>query len=399
MNRIRTALLTLPVLAASILVAPPASAETFDAEDLIPGVDRPTLEPRDGFGLPPLVPEGTPLAPAAWNFSVDTTVDAPDTNPGDGVCAADLDSAERCTLRAAVEEANMTKEVPLIWVRNLEGGYALELGALSIERPMSIRGVEMPAVSGQGRDRVFDISSGSSGFTSISGLTISDGYDVFRGGNIVVRNSSRVRLTSVVVTRGTSSVGGGIALIEDSTATIEDSTITGNQTEVRPRPRGSFGGGIGIEGSSDVVVRKSTISQNLATYGGGVFVQDGTFTVYDSTIEANEAEFYGGGVGVTGKSAATFRRTDIVENRAGVHASPGRLPNRHRVGGGIYVESPYVSIEDTTISGNEIVHPGDRFWAPDCYTLLADRGDFALTAFGTGNVIGDVGDECAVVSR
>ena len=44
-------------------------------------------------------------------FVVDTTVDAPDTAPGDGNCAADIDplllgTQEGCTLRAAIQEAN-----------------------------------------------------------------------------------------------------------------------------------------------------------------------------------------------------------------------------------------------------------------------------------------------------
>lgn len=50
---------------------------------------------------------------AAWpasaaNFSVDSTMDAVDANPGDGVCA---DSAAACTLRAALEETNNARGV------------------------------------------------------------------------------------------------------------------------------------------------------------------------------------------------------------------------------------------------------------------------------------------------
>src|SRR5690349_6796300 len=43
------------------------------------------------------------LSAAAASFSVDSTNDAPDARPGDGVCAS---AAGECTLRAAVMEAN-----------------------------------------------------------------------------------------------------------------------------------------------------------------------------------------------------------------------------------------------------------------------------------------------------
>lgn len=44
-------------------------------------------------------------APAAWadTYAVNTTLDASDALPGDGVCAT---SGTDCTLRAAVQEAN-----------------------------------------------------------------------------------------------------------------------------------------------------------------------------------------------------------------------------------------------------------------------------------------------------
>src|SRR5262245_59054801 len=45
----------------------------------------------------------TTLPAVAATFTVDTTVDAVDATPGDGVCAT---STGTCTLRAAVMEAN-----------------------------------------------------------------------------------------------------------------------------------------------------------------------------------------------------------------------------------------------------------------------------------------------------
>ena len=44
-----------------------------------------------------------PTTHAAATFTVDSSADGPDTNPGDGVCLAERNA---CTLRAAIQEAN-----------------------------------------------------------------------------------------------------------------------------------------------------------------------------------------------------------------------------------------------------------------------------------------------------
>ena len=43
--------------------------------------------------------------PPGTDYAVDTTLDLPDASPGNGVCRA-AGSPARCTLRAAIEEAN-----------------------------------------------------------------------------------------------------------------------------------------------------------------------------------------------------------------------------------------------------------------------------------------------------
>jgi len=56
---------------------------------------------------------GQGLAPVTYNhtFTVTSTSDTPDNSPGDGVCA---DSLARCTLRAAITEANWSRGADLI---------------------------------------------------------------------------------------------------------------------------------------------------------------------------------------------------------------------------------------------------------------------------------------------
>jgi CSLREA domain-containing protein len=66
---------------------------------------------------------GTGTASAAA-FAVNSTADAPDANPGDGVCAT---ASGACTLRAAIQEANALNGADVISVP--AGTYTLTLGA------------------------------------------------------------------------------------------------------------------------------------------------------------------------------------------------------------------------------------------------------------------------------
>lgn len=71
-------------------------------------------------------------------FEVTTTADAHDADPGDDRCA---DSAGRCTLRAAVEEAAAQPPGATMSITLPAGTYPLSLGSLDIERvPVSVTG-------------------------------------------------------------------------------------------------------------------------------------------------------------------------------------------------------------------------------------------------------------------
>src|SRR5438874_2257693 len=76
------------------------------------------------------------VSPAdAATFTVDSTADAEDANPGDGVCAT---AAGACTLRAAIQEANALPGLDIIVVP--AGTYVLTLGELKIQSDLVIDG-------------------------------------------------------------------------------------------------------------------------------------------------------------------------------------------------------------------------------------------------------------------
>src|SRR5438132_609352 len=118
-------------------------------------------------------------------FAVNTTVDSVDASPGDGICA---DSLGRCSLRAAIMEANAHAGPDSITLP--AGTYLLTIpgvgenagatGDLNIAGDLTITGAGAPStiVDGGGLDRVINVKSG---VVTISGVTIRAGSSAVFG--------------------------------------------------------------------------------------------------------------------------------------------------------------------------------------------------------------------------
>ena len=108
----------------------------------------------------------------AATFAVDSTADAEDANPGDGVCAT---AAGPCTLRAAIQEANALPGLDTIVVP--AGTYVLSLGELEIKSDLVIdgAGAAQTTVDGNQLSRVFSVTVGST--ASILHVSIANGRD------------------------------------------------------------------------------------------------------------------------------------------------------------------------------------------------------------------------------
>ena len=157
----------------------------------------PTTTPSGATPTSTPVPTATPTPMPAPDvtFTVDTTIDAVDANPGDGVCA---DSAGNCTLRAAIMEANAvpgaaaitlpggtyTLSIPLVGsgAGFITDENAAETGDLDITDDLTISGAgaDTTIVDGGALDRVFHIMAEST--VSISGVTIQNGTSSTGGG-------------------------------------------------------------------------------------------------------------------------------------------------------------------------------------------------------------------------
>lgn len=224
----------------------------------------------------------TVLAPV---FTVNSTADLVDANPGNEVCAA---AGGACTLRAAIMEANAAAGADTIVLP--AGTYTLSLagadenacatGDLDIlaAQPLTIEGAGAATtiVDAAGIDRVFH---------NLGGLTIS---------GVTIRNGSA----------GASYDGGGI--LTAAPLTMRNAVVSGNQA--------GFGGGISNVSASATLVESSTIRDNVADSGGGFFTTGG-FTLVNATVSGNVASGSFGG-GISGYGTSTLRNVTLASNTA-----------------------------------------------------------------------------------
>jgi len=215
---------------------------------------------------------GLAAAPGARaaSFVVNSTADAVDVMPGDGICATD---AATCTLRAAIQETNALSGADTITVP--AGTYTIAIagageeaaatGDLDITGNLTITGAVggETIVSGGGLDRVFDVLAPA--VVTLSRLTIQSGNastpDAPGGG---IRNAGALTLSTMAI-RGNTAAGdgGGMANRTGGSAQLTNVTVTGNGA-------GARGGGIANDTGGTLQLTSVTVSGNSALQGGGL---------------------------------------------------------------------------------------------------------------------------------
>ena len=281
-----------------------------------------------------------PSTTGAAGFTVDSTTDASDASPGNGVCAT---AGGACTLRAAIQEANALPGVDLISVP--AGTYNLSAGQLSISTGLTLNGAgaAVTAVDGAGLSAVFAIS----GTVEMSGLTIRNGFasdDYYAAG---IHNGGTLTLNSVTVS-GNSASGdysaGGIRNPSGRTLTLNNSTVSGNTAT------GEYStGGIETFQSAKLTLNNSTVSGNSApnNYGtGGIqSFQSATVTLNNSTVSGNSAS----GIQATG-GIQTYQSAVLTLNNSTL--SDNSASGGNAVGGIQIYQSATLTLDNSTVSGN-----------------------------------------------
>lgn len=279
-------------------------------------------------------------------FTVSTTTDGADINPGDGLSD---DGDGNCTLRAAIQETNATPGHDIISLP--AGTYTITTtGSLDITDDLTIigAGADTTIIDGENQSRVFRISSDI--IVEISNLTIQNGNDTTIGGGGIY-NSGTLTLTDAVIKNNTASSAGGI--FNDAGILNVDSTIVGG---------------------------------NSASSSGGIR-NTGTITITNSTVSDNTSGCAGGDLDNKSGGTATITGCEFTGNDA---------PH----GGGIANDGGDADISDTIISGNRSSSDGGGILnMPGCTLTMTNSiisDNFAIAAGGINNAGNMTMDTCIV---
>jgi CSLREA domain-containing protein len=243
---------------------------------------------------------------AGKTYIVNSTADRPDADVGNGICR---DAAGKCTLRAAIMQANFhagadTISLPAGTFKLTRHGNddMAVLGDLDITDSVTIEGAGsgLTIVDGNGSvtlDRVFQVFPSASD-TTFRGLAIRNGkknigtFD--EGGGLYWEGGGgRLSLSNVVVEDNHASYGGGITLIFSSSG----DTVDLNRLTIRGNKAKAAAGGALVElgTGAQFTLRNSHIHANAASEGGGLYLQGdpGPFApsplIRNTEIDANTA--------------------------------------------------------------------------------------------------------------
>jgi CSLREA domain-containing protein len=155
------------------------------------------------LALLPLSPPAVPVMAASLTFTVTSTADA-DAHPGDGVCAT---SVGKCTLRAAIQEANAQPGGTSIGIVVPAGTYTLTLSTLQLTaNRITLSGaLSSTTINGNNNGSVLAISPMVR--ASISGVTLTGGSTSSNGGGIA--NSGTLTLTNSTLSQNEGFDGAG----------------------------------------------------------------------------------------------------------------------------------------------------------------------------------------------
>ncbi len=365
----------------------------------------------------------------AATFDVDMTND-------DAAATACTAAANDCSLRGAVLAANALSEASTVHVpagtyvlaqsstctyrvlTSSPGIFTSALESLCLAKNITIEGAgaDVTIIDGDAHTRVVFVSADS--VAELRGVTITGGTgqaSIFAGGGGGIMNHGTLTVTDAVVTGNTLPPGAtgnsGAGIQNFGTLTLSRSTVTKNLA-----PLHAGGGGIHNDGSAEgvLVIRDSTISDNvIASIGGGIHNQ-ATATIVNSTISGNTANGLGGGLanlhaGGNVTASLTIINTTISGNHAG--SLGGGFYNSNltttffnnvtitdnqadgtRGGGGIHNDSSTAFLlQNTLIAGNRNAAGAP---APDCLAGAEGNG-VAVTSQGH-NLIQDT-TRCTIV--
>lgn len=177
------------------------------------------------------------------------------------------------------------------------------------------------------------------------------------GGGVRVDNSNNVRLESVTISDNTSALRGGLDVHQSDNVVIVDSIINNNYADPDGATGGfSSAGGVSVSNSDNVVIENTTISANTATtYGGGLDVFSSDDLLINRSTISNNLATYGAGVEISSSNRLTITNSTISSNTANQFYNQYLADTYYADGAGIRIFRGSSVFNNVTISDNRAI--------------------------------------------
>lgn len=295
----------------------------------------------------------------AATYSVNTTLDLPDADLTDGLCAVPHPDygVDVCTLRAAVMQANHEDHanhntgphyiILLMGTYHFNpglGGSGAMSGDLDIETNIVIglanEGMR-PVIDAGYQDRIFEVHTGKSlriGYLDLRhGRRVCDGEapEKFKGDPPKHVDGD---VDAKAVPYECDDYGGAILMHRDSHVYLDAVHLYENEA--------TLGGAIYNQKGTLEMVYGTTLSGNVANLSGGAIASDmGQIKAFRIYVRDNTAAMYGGGIYLNHGNLRLNLHSEVSGNRTTVQ--------QDSKGGGIYATHSDVVIQDSTLMDNE----------------------------------------------
>jgi len=334
-----------------------------------------------------------PFSSYSKEFTVDSTEDAIDISPGDGICES---APGVCTLRAAVMETNALTGADII--RLPAGLYTLSIGStgenlgaegdLDLLDDLSIIGEPASTIiSGGNNFRIFSILPPQKNIhpsVTFKDLTLTKGNEVVDDKVSIILNAGYLDLINVSVSEAgfgfyaLGNEGGVLSLnncqINDNTAAIftRNGLLSVTDSEINRNLSSIEAAGSGIASiNSRVKIINSNLNENTNYVGGAaLFASDSDVEIEQSSIAGN-----------TALSRRVTRGAGILAVRSNVLIKKTQIRNNRSVNGAgisykgqddLQKKNTFLKIVDSVVSNNKASSGGG--------ILLRDSGT-------SGNII------------
>ncbi len=300
-----------------------------------------------------------PALAAGVTYVVNGTADTPDADVGTAACR---DAHGKCTLRAAIMQANFhpgadTIRLPAGTFRLTRPGAddAAVLGDLDITDDVTLRGRGSAAtiVDGNGAvtlDRVFQVLA-TAKLTTFQGLTIRNGRRTATfdegGGLYWDGGGSRLSLQDVILEGNRGYYGGGAYLNSNGS-----DTVVLDRVAIRKNTATAASGGLGVHlgDFTSFAMHRSNVSANTAYEGGGVYM-DGSSSFPGASVGID-------GTVIAGNHASLSAGVEYHSNIPLVMQNDEVLGNVATAYGGAIGNYGVLQVSNSTVAGNSAVKGG-----------------------------------------